>query len=250
MHSGLKHAASTARSKGLLHLLRAGVPYIYDEYIGPHLPRRPGTFNGVRVRGARLGDGVLPWRDGDKPEFESGLVAAIEEHVEEGDDAVIVGGGWGVTTVRTARRVGKTGSVTVFEGSAREAARVRETLRVNGGFDNVTVHHAIVGPAVAIRGESGDAEQVNPEELPECNVLELDCEGAETTILKEMIVRPRRIFVESHSVNDAPPSEVREILVAKGYQIVSMEIADREIPDYCREKGLYVLTAIDEKVAN
>lgn len=250
MISELKRAVSTARSKGMLYLLRAGVPHVYDEYITPHLPRRFATFNGVRVRGARVGDGILPWRDRDKPAFESGLVAAIEEHVTEGDDAVIVGGGWGVTAVRTARRVGKAGSVIVFEGSTREVARVRETLRLNGGFNNVTVHHAVVGPAVALRGNAGDAEQVRPKELPECDVFELDCEGAETTIISELEIRPRRIFVETHSMNDAPPEEVREGLAAKDYRVISEEIADREIPDYCREKGLYVLTAFDERGTN
>jgi hypothetical protein len=39
--------------------------------------------------------------------------------------------------------------------------------------------------------------QVTPAELPECDVLELNCEGSEIGILRNMTIRPRAIAVET-----------------------------------------------------
>jgi hypothetical protein len=47
---------------------------------------------------------------------------------------------------------------------------------------------------------------ISPAELPECDILELDGEGAESLILRNMTIRPRVIAVETHGVYGAPTS--------------------------------------------
>jgi hypothetical protein len=54
-----------------------------------------------------------------------------------------------------------------------------------------------------------------PSELPPCNVLELDCEGAEVEILREMNIQPRVILVETHDHFSAGNSRERAGLTAK-----------------------------------
>jgi hypothetical protein len=75
---------------------------------------------------------------------------------------------------------------------------VQQTVARNK-VTNVTVHHAVVAQARAVWGRRSDMGAVlPPSELPPCNVLELDCEGAEVEILREMNIQPRVILVETH----------------------------------------------------
>ena len=48
----------------------------------------------------------------------------------------------------------------------------------------LTVKHAVVGEAIAVYGvrDQFSTLVVSPAELPECDILELDCEGAESLI--------------------------------------------------------------------
>lgn len=63
---------------------------------------------------------------------------------------------------------------------------------------------------------------LEPSALPECEVLELDCEGAEVGIIKNLNIRPRMIFVEVHPTKlTTDATEVNEQLKQKGYHIVS-----------------------------
>jgi hypothetical protein len=49
---------------------------------------------------------------------------------------------------------------------------------------------------------------VAPVELPGCDVLELDCEGAEIVILRDMTIRPR--VVEEWGIAEPRLSEICE----------------------------------------
>ena len=64
-------------------------------------------------------------------------------------------------------------------------------------------------------------EGILPEELPSCDVLELDCEGSEIDILRRMVITPRVIIVEIHPWLFKEPAEwVVENLITQGYEIV------------------------------
>lgn len=56
-------------------------------------------------------------------------------------------------------------------------------------------------------------------DLPECDVLELDSEGAEYKILSEMEIRPRDLFIEIHPNHRKINDKVPELLDELGYDI-------------------------------
>lgn len=98
-----------------------------------------------------------------------------------------------------------------------------------------------MGRAVSLRGEGGDAEVVPPTDIPYCDVLVLDCEGAEIDILEEMKIRPRAVVVETHGMFDAPEAAVRDRLDQAGYEIIESMVAEERLRDLCKENGIYVL---------
>jgi hypothetical protein len=216
---------------GVGRLVQLSVEKVLRELLG--LPDRAIVVqNAVAVRAGRLFD-----RQDVFLNTEAHLVNHIREFVKYGDDVVIVGGGSGVSTVWEARRVGDAGTVTVFEGGEDTADQCRETAILNGVDHLVNVRHAVVGPAIEMRGIVGDADHVPPDELPTCDVLEMDCDGAEMNILKYMTIRPERIIVETHGMLGTPPAEVRASLHDLGYEVIREDIHNEE-------NGINLLTAV------
>jgi len=233
--------------EGIAETVKKGIPWVYNHVVRPRLPVRTVAFNGVNVRAARLFDAVIPWELPTHPHpdrYEAALVAAVRESVEPGDRVVVIGGGRGVTTVVAADRAGDTGSVVAFEGSREHAAHVKETAEMNGVGHNVAVRHAIVSEAVRLDGERGGSASVTPGELPDCDVLEMDCEGAEIDVLEGLAIRPRVIIVETHTELGASPEDVRNALTDLSYEVVSEAVAEvGAARERCLEDGVFVLTA-------
>lgn len=209
---------------------------LYDRLLRSVLPRKIAVFNGVAVRQPRLLD-----RTDVRPDYEGALVDAIIDHVRDGDNVVVVGGGWGVTTVVAARQVGDGGRVTVYEGAGEQVGHVEETLRLNKVADRVRVEHAVVGHEVRLYGDRKGAGRIDPAELPECDVLVLDCEGAELDVLGALAGRPRVIMVETHPMYDAPAPAVWERLADAGYEVVEERLESTPYGD------LPVLTGVREE---
>ncbi|UPV75251.1 FkbM family methyltransferase [Halorussus limi] len=247
MTNFVEKAARYYRMKGGIALLKRALPYFYDRMIRPHLPRFTATYNNTQVKVNHLGDSFLPWHPVDKPGYESALVEGLQSRVREGDHVVVVGGGYGVTAVNAARQVGEDGRVTVYEAAERLIDAIEETLELNDVTDRVDVHHALVGPSVEVLGDSTTAVHLSPEDLPECDVLELDCEGAEIDILSNLQIRPRVILVESHGEFDAPTDEVASLLEDLSYSVESQEVADEWVREKCIENDVYVLTGVRDK---
>lgn len=208
------------------------VQSVYNRFVRPHLPYKLSTHNGITARGAKLFDFTDRF-----PEYEAAIIDALRERVRDGDDVVVVGGGFGVSSVVAARQTGASGSVTTYEGGAQQYDIVQETLDMNGVDDRVSVEHAIVGSAVSLYNPPGDAGVVDGSDLPACDVLEMDCEGAEVDILRALGIRPRVVVVETHANFGAPEADVRAELDRLGYDVVDR---GEEVP----EKGVFVLTAV------
>jgi hypothetical protein len=206
-------------------------------------------LNRYQVPANRLFDGIVPGvnTESDRPDYESGLVDGIDEHVRVGDTVVIVGGGYGVTVLAAAEKVTAEGSVIVYEGAASSVDHIRELIEAKGVSDRVQVRHAVVGEPRSLRGDRGNARAVAPAELPDCDVLELDCEGTEMEILPAMNVRPRVVLVETHGTYDAPSDAVESELETLGYEIRSKTVADEGRRETCRERDIHVITAVSER---
>ena len=227
------------------------VPFIYRWGLRPLLPATGSVlYSGVKTQYTkRWGDNITPasWRpftDNDIPDYESTLVAALRERVESGDRVVVVGGGLGITTTVAAIQAGATGTVDCFEGASEGVEKVRRTALLNGVASRVSVHHAVVAQSISVYGTEPDQAVVPPSALPDCEVLELDCEGAEVDILRGMTIRPRVILVETHGLYGASAALVTSILENLGYNVADLGVAEPRVQQDCEEGDIKVLEAV------
>lgn len=227
----LQRALRVFREEGLVAFVKSAISFGYKKTIRPYLPKTNDVyFNDVIVGEQKVLDPFIPGPTNpgpDLPLYEGPLVDAINRFVEEGDRVVEVGGGWGVGTVSAARSAGEGGHVDCYEGTISNVNCVEDTARYNNMSNRITVHHGVVGPGISLVGSKGDPSNISPSELPDSDVLILDCEGAEIEILTEMTIRPRTVIVETHGHKGAATEDVKQILEEKGYQLMNQEIASR-----------------------
>ncbi len=166
---------------------------LYNNTIRDYLPKKTRNLGGVRIRDARLLDLTA-----DHPYYKEGVADAIKTYVNHGDTVELVGFGHGTTTVH-ALRAGAS-KVTAYEAAIEMVEEGNDTLRENPEVDpeRVSVEHAIVGDPVDIWGDSGGARVVSPTDLSQADVLIMDCEGSEVSILKDLGTWPRVLIVEPH----------------------------------------------------
>lgn len=196
-----------------------------------HVPsRKIAVFNGVAVRGASFYSKTDIF-----PNHEDELISAIRNYVKNGEKVLVIGGGSGASTVVVAHQVGKTGSVITYEANRNSFARTKETINLNKVDDRVEIYHAIIEKPVYLVGELGDPPLIPTKDFSECDVLVMDCEGAEIPILQNLQISPRLIIVEAHPLLNSPKEEVVKLLDKLGYEIISSD---------SRRESLDVLSAI------
>ena len=251
---GLRKALRVLREDGMRSLMSRGFGLAYRGWVRPLLPiTRPARLGGVLTcYGLTFADRYvppawLPWWMTDptgNSSYEAALVCGLNVHVHSGDQVVVVGGGIGVTAVNAALRAGSSGHVICFEGSLENCTLVRRTAALNG-IDNLTVHHAVVSQSIAVYGATVQSGETLPaDQLPPCDVLELDCEGAEMQILREMTIRPRVLLVETHGVYSSPTSEVASAMMACGYVVSDLGWAEPSQVDTCMRDDIRVLLGL------
>lgn len=230
----LQKANNVRKQRGYRTLFSRGTRYVEDEvakqyeaYVWNHLPRTSdhGVRNGVKVAEfeRRLLDSVVPWHTPSNiPDYKQPNVTQVQNRVRLGDDATVIGGGQGVTSVVAARQTGSDGSVVIFEASEERALNIRESLDLNDVTDICEVRTAIVESGLSIEGAKSTTT-IPAGELSPVDVLEMDCEGAEIEILRELTIRPRSIIVESHHELEFSPydseNDLRTVLEDLGYDI-------------------------------
>jgi hypothetical protein len=159
-----------------------------------------------------------------------------------GDRVVIVGAGLGVTAVIAASQAAPLGTVQCFEASKKYVELAQQTAARNNAT-NISVEHAVVAKAIFVYGSGNDLGSViHPSRLPPCDVLQLDCEGAEVEILSELIIHPRAILVETHGVFGAPTNMVASLLERRGYVVSDRGLAGGLVArDYHTKNDIRVL---------
>lgn len=185
----------------------------YNATIRDHLPRKIGYYNGVAVRAPRLFD-----LTDHIPDYKAEQMDCIAAAVEAGDAVVNVGGGYGVSTVVAARNAGPSGRVVTFEPAGETLDALRETTEMNGVADRVELRHAAIGSPSHPKGTIEGADVLPPSALPECDVLILDCDGAEAEIVSRLEVRPRDLVIESHPRYGVDTRELLSALSSLGYE--------------------------------
>jgi hypothetical protein len=186
-----------ARAGGVSGLARRSIAFAYRRWVRPFMPGEPVRYAGIPIYFDRKwGDRRVPtsWVGHDvvdQPDYEATLVTGLSETVRPGDSIVVVGGGLGVTAVVAALRTGPSGTVQCFEGSKKYVTLVQQTAASNR-VTNLSVNHAVVGKPIAVYCSLNEdlGAVMPPSQLPPCNVLQLDCEGAEVDILRELTIHP------------------------------------------------------------
>ena len=148
---------------------------------------------------------------------------AIRNYIENGEKVIVVGGGSGASTVAVAHQVGNSGSIIAYEANKNSLARSKETIQLNKVNDRVEIKHAIIEKPVYLLGELGEPPLIPAKDFLECDVLVMDCEGAEIPILENMKIRPRLIIVEAHPALNSPKEEVIKLLEKLQYEIISSD---------------------------
>ena len=211
--------------KGLIHFLRRLPVSFYHRSIRRFLPTIGyATYNGVDVRETKLLDPYFQneWWDtvSDWPEYENGLVTLHEKATRDGDDVVIIAGGNGVSLYWAAKHVGESGSITAYEASDQQIEIIHNVISRYDLEDRCRLYHALIAEDIGVYGSESSVDVISPAKLEDCNVLELDCEGAELAILDEMDIRPREIYVELHPhLVDYNIRDVLDRLHEMGYEI-------------------------------
>jgi hypothetical protein len=182
---------------------------LYQYELRERLPTRyeTVTLNGVECL---IGSSPLdrfvpfykpPWPASDEPAYEATEVDAVQSYCSTGDDVVVIGGGLGVTAIVAANEVGPEGTVDVYEPSGEAYDRIRANVAHNDLEEIINVNHASVtaetDPSFTYRDDI-KPRVVAPEDLPNADIYEMDCEGAEVPILQGLTVRPDVLLVETH----------------------------------------------------
>lgn len=177
----------------------------------------------------------------DKPDYEAGICTAMKASVRRGDTVVIVGGGYGITLCQAKTLVGPNGVVICYEPSTYQRAVIAKTLQLNGFLGKVEVIAGSVGPEVAVYNNDNLAQNFHPSMLPTCDVLQLDCEGAEIEIIRHLHFRPRAIAVECHGFLGAPSKIVLSQLKRLGFATSIIGVAEPSKAKFCLTNDIVVV---------
>lgn len=203
-------------------------------------------YNGVKVKPFKKIDKLIkidvpPNQGGHKhPEiYEKALISGVKSMTEKGDRVVIVGGGMGVSTVVASRCAGEKGKVISYEASKNMVEMMEITIENNHTPSSIDVRHAYVASIVRTDGKVGEAEFVDPKNIPCCDTLVMDCKGAEKEILINIGKKPKKLVVETHGNKES----ILDI-ISENYKVVSTEPAEgRTMKNDCISRGIYVIEA-------
>lgn len=221
--TAIKKVLNAYKRKGLSGILRFANAKILTKIYG--LPfKRIAVYNGIAVRNI----GLLEKTDV-FPDHEKELIDAIRKYVMIKENALVIGGGGGASSVVTAHQVGKGGRVITFEAVKTQIRKIQETVKLNKVEDIVSIRHAIIEKPIFLAGAIENTPLVNATDLPNCDVLIMDCEGAELPILQNIKTRPQKIIVETHSHFGSSDKEIKKILSDLGYKILENNVINPKI---------------------
>jgi hypothetical protein len=177
------------------------------------------NLNGVLVPGKRKFDELTPNQyycpPGDQPDYEFTEVEGVKNYVDRNDDVLVIGGGFGVTAVHAANKT--RGQITVIEASREKYQKLRDIFQLNGVSERVKPLFGYLGE-LHIELADSDIPRIAYEDIPQADVWDMDCEGAEIEILQNMPYQPSTILVETHDNHDS----VVELLGELGYEILDV----------------------------
>lgn len=185
----------------------------------------------------------IPNASVNKPTYEKTLINELKKHVKANSKVVIIGAGVGITAVVADQLISDEGTIICYESSFSQYNKANKTFRYNNVSENTSLVNATVAANIGVYNE-GSSNIIAVNNLPECDILQLDCEGAERLILQDMTFSPKVVIVETHGVFGAPTTLITKILINKGYSVEKIDVAEPRIYEQCVEKDIYILTAV------
>lgn len=204
MFQKVKQAREIYRSEGAFTLFRYSVPWVYRQTIRRILPHKGYVeLNGVKVQKKKLLDEKLPnerwhWNKADNKDYESGIINLYSKSLKEGGSVTIIGGGYGVSMVRAAEIVGPSGSINVYEGSKKQVQMLEDLVDRYNIKSVCNIEPSVVGEDIKLYGSDIVSKKISPSQIEKCDTLELDCEGAEFSLIPALKFKPKNIIVEIH----------------------------------------------------
>lgn len=169
-------------------------------------------------------------------DYEEGLIQA-HRSAEDIDKAAVIGGGYGISSIHLADYHGA--DISIYEAAEDKCRLIRKNIEFNELSERMEVIRAVVSENINVWGSAEGAEKISPSDLyTDLDLLELDCEGNEVNVVKNIDKLPKYLVVEFHPKKvDETFTEFREILDSKGYKIKSVMGHDgTEITlDQCRQ---------------
>lgn len=197
----------------------------YNPYLVDNSPRVFGVHAGVIHRNSRL-----LAKDHRRDRHKCGLMSSIEKYVKDGDSVTLVALGQGLTTVHAIRA--GAGDVTAYEGSEKMISIAQETFELNltpREYDRITIRHAVVGNPINVWGNFDEDAAVDPADLLCGDVLILDCEGSELSILSGLQNLPQIILCETHPQLGSSKDSVAKVMKKKGYETNDLPLHDPDV---------------------
>lgn len=242
---GLKMKEITNFLKSIYRVQILPIQEIYLKYRSRFPTIRHLRYSGILIsHEIKMLDMLFPkTRIWDVENYEQAILEGLKDTLRPGDNVVIVGGGFGVTVCFAAKCVGSKGSVVCYEGNLESCEHVRQAAKLNGVSSIVKVLEGIVSSDVGVYDGAKATHTVEPRSLPTCDVLQLDCEGAETEIISKLAYSPRAIIVETHGFLGAPTESTASILEFRGYSVDNIGVAEPRFRELCEINDIRCLIA-------
>lgn len=131
---------------------------------------------------------------------ELGILVSHDDVYEENDIILAVGVGSGISLIHNCSKHRKVKSFIGIDGSLKQIEIAIANAKQNGiDFSKFELIEGYVGnPTNIYGGHNQQSTKIIDINYMKFDVLELDCEGSEIEILRDLSVRPRHIIVEMH----------------------------------------------------
>lgn len=179
--------------------------------------------------------------------YEYGILKSIEKYVKDEMSVVVIGGGKGITTIAAAKKVGKRGHVTSYEGNASIAKELEKNVEINEVSKRTQIVNKAVSKAGSVYGQKDSIEVVKASHVPICDVLILDAEGSEIFIINHLDHIPEVLIVETHGMYGAGSDKVTSLMQNLSYDIASKQVADKDKSKFCRKNDIFVVVGLNRK---
>jgi len=217
-----RRAYTFVKKHGLLSTASKTFRYAFSlahEKTKTFLPYTDVNSNGVRHK-AIIGNAYSVICPVGTDDYEKGLLSSLRNIELAGKKVCLVGGGYGVTARYASRRSNH--EVEVFEPSDYLCVTYLKDI------ENAEINHAYFYTDDETYHSADLASRVETSDLPICDVLVLDCEGAEQPILKNLDQHPSHVIVETHPHLGIKTNNILEILRGNGYTVVNRVVENEE----------------------